>query len=1575
MTKRILIALFTVLAISIAFATEKMVVLDDFESGKLSHWGKWPNSPNISFKLSTKSRTGKHALLLDARESSGVIFKGITEKVCNMNPLGISFFAKTAPGSLRKQLTILIQEKSGELFSETVKLTSEWKEYTILFKDMRFFKWGGKTVDCKLDPSSIIALRFSFYPKGNVFLLDDIKIITTKLSVKTPTPLKTVPSSVDKETFQYEVKLDNFESGKLSKWGKWPNSPKISFKISSEAKNGKYALLLDALNSAGVISKVIPYATGKMEPYGISFYAKSTPESQQEKVTILIQETSGERFCKIIKLTPEWKIYTILFKDMTFFKWGGKTLDRKLDPATISALRFNLYPKGNVFLLDDIKILIRKNPVKVLEAVANEDKYIIKKIKLAANYPKHHNKYPKKVQNISIKKNMFMRDGKPYFILGGWQTGVGGPFWIMRILGFDVYPYNATEIYSLYAPVRRNGKLVVEWKANPWYEAIIDRTLKNGLTFWHEHKAASRYSALKRYKEFKDILHAGHFVAYDPYHPRGEEFYREMFKSWMRYTRKYPMFVYELFNEMMYDNTHLISRKAFAQEMKKKYHSINNANVAWGTKFSSFAHVLPPGFIQDGGKVEKAPRNLFKIAETKKYPNLQIDWQKFQEDRSYQAIKKLMPIMRSYDPDKKVFSTVQSHLNLGLDFADIGIKPEALRDFSDFYSHEFGQGLIESSNPDDLDNLMKMLRSNFINDYTRNVCPDKPIFNAEAPLALTSKGTSKKELLKDDLIKQHSRWKFYDGTTELPADWNKSDADTNKWKNISVPGMWGKQGFNKCKVGLYQKKFAISSELLKSGKIVYLNGKALSDSSIIYLNGIEIGLTKKYNEAFSFNITNKLQKRNVLSIKIINNYFRNGMYYGGIRGFVSVNTAFFVPPVKVIMQAKHYRTFLWSQIMHGMSGVMLCYDNSMYESAARDIPRIKASIESVADIIMPRPRIKGKVGMVYPQETMRGIVHKGYMEKLSGPATKYLLYYYTPLLTSQVGVDVIRNKDIVDGKADKYKMLLMVGNPRASTMEIKKLKQYVENGGIVVADLNSLSIDDDSHKALDPTSLFGVKVKSLSSKSLELDSKLTGKTKTVIRYIDKNSHALIVPTSAKVLASFNNGAPAISVNKIGKGKVYYIAGALPPEAVLKLVKNLLKQNMIKPQIKLKKLKELNKPRFVEANLTGKDGRYLLFVLNWGKSGSALAKLNTLPAGSYTIRNINTGNLIRPASKQQVWSATELAKGLPLRLDTFNPVTLLLEKVGLKPLVLKNISPARYRILNQLWEKTPEKADAPTVAVAGSYGLIPEMHGLIPTARKVLTDNGFNVKNYYSGKTDLKKVNVLLWSCPRMKPKNHEAILKFVKNGGGLLICGGAVLNYHQLNRASDLMNKLKLAQTGVRTNVLYNSKPGANDDILNLDCKDLAKHPVTENIKSFKTSACGYVNKLPPNAKVLIRAPKNSNHPGKPVLVTFKYGKGRVIFVADFWWLRPLDLEKADNAQLLYNIVNYLAGKNSNKLNAEQLKRALFITDKTLKQAKKEESESNYIFKSFTPKRSYLGKSGKIQGIGGGDPIVDMFTL
>ena len=729
-------------------------------------------------------------------------------------------------------------------------------------------------------------------------MVDDIKILTGKSTVKADVKSASEDKSFKEATPVDRVKLDDFEKRKLSKWGKWPNSPKISFELSPEAKNGKQALLIDASERAGIITKAIPSSVCRMAPYAISFYAKAMPENKNVEAIILLQEASGERFSKTIRLTSEWKKYTILLKDMTFFKWGGKTVNRKLDLGNISALRFNLYPKGNVFLVDDIEILTRKDPSKVLATIAKEDKFIIKKIKMAEKYPKYHDKYSEKVQNIRIKNNMFMRNGKPYFILGGWQTDSSGPFWTMRTLGIDVYPYNATEIYTLYSPIRRNGKLILEWKANPWYEAIIDRTLKNGLTFWHEHKAASRFSALKRLKEFKDITHAGHFVAYDPYHPRSEEFYREMYKSWMRHTRKYPMFAYELFNEMMYDNTHLISRKAFSKEMKKKYNSISNANAAWGTKFSSFTQVQPPGFIQDGGKVEKAPRNLFKIAETKKYPNLQIDWQKFQEERCYKAIKKLMPIMRSYDPDKKIFSTLQSHLNLGLDFSDIGIKPEALVNFSDFYSHEFGQGLIESSNPDDPDNLIKMLKTNFISDYVRNLCPEKPIFNAEAPLSLIAKGTSKRELLKYNLIKQNNFWKFYDGTNKLPADWNKSNTDTSKWKNISVPGMWGKQGFNNCKIGVYQKEFTVPSALLKSTPKIYLNGKALSDSSVIYLNGKEIGLTKTYNEAFSFDITDKLQKRNVLAIKIVNNYFRNGMYYGGIRGFISVNTAFFCPTRK-----------------------------------------------------------------------------------------------------------------------------------------------------------------------------------------------------------------------------------------------------------------------------------------------------------------------------------------------------------------------------------------------------------------------------------------------------------------------------------------------------------------------------------------------------------------------------------------------------------------------------------------------------------------------------------------------------
>ena len=231
------------------------------------------------------------------------------------------------------------------------------------------------------------------------------------------------------------------------------------------------------------------------------------------------------------------------------------------------------------------------------------------------------------------------------------------------------------------------------------------------------------------------------------------------------------------------------------------------------------------------------------------------------------------------------------------------------------------------------------------------------------------------------------------------------------WGKVTVPAMWGSDGYRLCQVGLYRTGFKVAEPA--PGR-VYLNGQGFADKAELWLNGRKIGSADGFDASFTFDITDALEPENVLAVRIENRYFLDGTYYGGIRGFVSVNTARLVPDFKCGVEERHLRSFLWSQAIRGTSGVMLCYEGNFLKPASRFLPGVKAELENLADIIFdPAARRPAQVGMISPLETLRALTHKDYLETITSPATSDLMPYYAgALFTRSGGVDVLRNGDL-----------------------------------------------------------------------------------------------------------------------------------------------------------------------------------------------------------------------------------------------------------------------------------------------------------------------------------------------------------------------------------------------------------------------------------------------------------------------------------------------------------------------------------------------------------------------------------
>lgn len=1367
------------------------------------------------------------------------------------------------------------------------------------------------------------------------------------------------------------VKLN---AGSAAGWYSWPQGKLRVSTVPGEPD----AVRFEQLAHAGFFAHSLKGEAGSFLRE-FRFRIKAMPDNKVGTLEVMLQDRDGELFFRPIKLTAEWQEFRFEAARLAPYTYGGaKIVDGRLDLAGVTALRFNGWPAGRDYLIAGLELVYDAAPAdekKPEKPVAGN--FSIKKIPWGEKKEDFHSFYPG-FQDVTISGNTFLRNGKPSFLLGGWQLDVDGPAWLMRMFGVDVMVYNADEIYTLYAPVRKpDGSLEISWRENPWYEAVIRRFLNAGVRVWHEQKAHPQYSQIRNLPEFEEVYKAGHFVAYDPFHPEGEAMYLEMFKSWMRYTRKYPVFCYELFNEMIYDNPHLISREAFREAMKRKFGDIAAANRAWGTAFGSFDEVNPPGYTTDDGRNKALPRETLTSRESAKYPNLMIDWEKFQEDRSYEAVRRLMPKMRALDPDPKVFSTLQSHLNSLLDYARIGIKPEMLVDFSDFYSHEAGISYPESGKYRNFNQLSSALKPFFFCDAVRGFCPAKPIFNAEAPLGVTARGADQAELEKSDLAGLHSAWKFYDATAAVPEGWNAREFSDSGWGEVRVPAMWGNEGHPRCQVGIYRKHFRLDKPA--SGRI-YLNGMGFADKAEICLNGKKLGSVDGYNARFSFDVTDLLNGDNVIAAKIENRYFLDGTYYGGIRGFTSLNAMPLVPEREAYLEERHLRSFFWSQAVRGVSGAMLSYESNLMQPSSKYLPGVKAELENLAGIVFdPAARPAARIAVIYPLETLRGVTHKDYLETIQSPATSDLVPFYAGALFSRAGVDVLRNRDLTGGRPLDYRLILLPSDVRATPQLVDRLVKYVENGGNVMLDFGALTVDDETHMPLDSSRLTGLRQGKAQKVPAGFSLPGTGAGKTRLRFLDGAARAEVELAGAKALLRYFDGAPLLAEHSLGKGKVFFLNGSFDGDDARRLTGLVIGRTGIEPDVKLSSFREGAVPEEVESCcFTGGEGRRVLFLQNLDPDGAAVAALPGIPDGRYRVRNAATGKAIPSPAKAALWSAAELRQGLPVPLRRYDPVVLLIEPESTKPLKLNGISPLRLAMLEELWREVPAVPGQPTVAVTPITGSTASgSFGVMPTARKVLTDNGFNVRNFIRDMS-LDKIDILVWQQQRFKAADPERIAAFVRNGGALVLCGNAQLNYHVTGANSKLLSLLGISEGGLHSGAVYAvPAPPPPGDCLRVECRDFTKHPLTENVGSFITSGCNYLTKLPENAEILLRAPSDSSAPGKPILATFPYGKGRVVWIGDYWFLRPLNFELGGNAQLWLNIMNYLAKKPVRTLTPAELDKSLYITAAKLEHAERDEREGNTVIAVPKQEPTYLRPFDpeELSGIGGGDPIVDLMKL
>ncbi len=255
------------------------------------------------------------------------------------------------------------------------------------------------------------------------------------------------------------------------------------------------------------------------------------------------------------------------------------------------------------------------------------------------------------------------------------------------------------------------------------------------------------------------------------------------------------------------------------------------------------------------------------------------------------------------------------------------------------------------------------------------------------------------------------------------------------------------------------------------------------------------------------------------------------------------------------------------------------------------------------------------------------------------PETCHALY--RPFWSSGVPVDVIESTS----KFDKYKILVLPMLFMIKKGVAERLEKFVSNGGIVIATYLTGIVDENDRCFTGGWPGEGLR-KLFGIWNEEIDG-ITPDDKQRIVALKRNSLGLkgkfkafdycerIHPEGAKVLAvygkDFYAGEPAVTVNKHGKGKVYYIAARTEDEFLMELCSGVISES------KVRKVIPSDLPKGVTAHVRTDGKREFTFIFNFK------TKEQTVDLGNEKFKDMLSGKTVKGKLKLEADGSAVLEK--------------------------------------------------------------------------------------------------------------------------------------------------------------------------------------------------------------------------------------------------------------------------------------------------------------------------------------------
>ncbi|MBN2643586.1 MAG: hypothetical protein JXR78_18180 [Victivallales bacterium] len=232
-----------------------------------------------------------------------------------------------------------------------------------------------------------------------------------------------------------------------------------------------------------------------------------------------------------------------------------------------------------------------------------------------------------------------------------------------------------------------------------------------------------------------------------------------------------------------------------------------------------------------------------------------------------------------------------------------------------------------------------------------------------------------------------------------------------------------------------------------------------------------------------------------------------------------------------------------------------------------------------------------EVALMLSYPTERYGVPTGYVKK------NEITAYAAALEFSHYPMDAFFEEQLQEERASRYKAVIAVGVRNTYPGSLKKLEDYVENGGILICARDLMPLDEYGNPVL--SELFsGITwndasqpvFKEIIMKGLKRPESLLG------RIMGRNDREMSGDSSWDVLGMLG-GSPAILRRRLGKGYVYLIAPMMQDYCIAAVLGAILEEHNIFPALDMRRVPQGDLAPNIEVHLSRKNNLELAFLLN------------------------------------------------------------------------------------------------------------------------------------------------------------------------------------------------------------------------------------------------------------------------------------------------------------------------------------------------------------------------------------------